>query len=173
MIRSETARIGTEECYEKTMVRLPEPQAPDSVVTISQLPSDAIIVKADAFPPAEKLLQNVNGIHKRADYLIISEERKCVIFIEQKLSKGSSWSDIVSQLKGSVCVFEYLRSIGQEFWEKADFLTKYRKHFVVFRHTNIAKRPTAHNAQPKNDTPDRALKLTGNHPFHFKQFLVK
>ena len=76
-----TTLVQPEEEYGKQLVKLSEPQAPDSKATIRNLPADVMIIKVDAFRSPDDVFNGGNGECKRADYVIISAEKKCIIYI--------------------------------------------------------------------------------------------
>jgi len=158
MIKS-TALVQQEEEYGKPLVKLTEPQAPDSSATIRNLPADAMIIKVDAFRSPDDIFNGGKGECKRADYVIISAEKKCIIYIEIKRTKDG-WNQIVKQLLGSQCFIKYCQEVGKSFWNKNDFLSGYKNRFISIGHTNIAKTKTriTRNAD-LHDTPDRAMKI--------------
>jgi hypothetical protein len=154
-----TALVQLEEEYDKLHVRLIEPQTPDSSATIRNLPTDAMIIKVDAFRSPDDVFSGGNGECKRADYVIISAEKKCIIYIEMKRTKDG-WNQIVKQLLGSQCFVKYCQEVGKSFWDENQFLNGYQSRFITIGHTNIPKRKTriTRNAK-RHDTPERALKI--------------
>lgn len=121
------------------------------------LPSDAIVVKIDSFSSPDNIFIGSKGERKRADYVIISEKKKCVLYIELKLTKDN-WGQIVKQLKGAECFLKYCQEIGKSFWDEKSFLTDYKHRFVSIAHTSISKRPTRITKTEIHDTPESALK---------------
>ncbi len=76
--------VQTSEEYGKLLVKLYETQAPDVNVEIRDLPEDAVIIKADDFPPPDTIFKGEKGECCRADYILISEKEKCILYIELK-----------------------------------------------------------------------------------------
>jgi len=153
------ALVQLEEEYGKLLVRLGEPQAPDSQVTIRNLPADAIVIKVDAFRSPDDVFRCSRGECKRADYVIISAEKRCIIHIEMKRTKDR-WKQIVKQLLGSQCVIKYCQEIGKGFWNQNNFLDNYKSRFISIGHTSIAKKKTRITRDADlHDTPDRAMKI--------------
>ncbi|WP_089724141.1 hypothetical protein [Candidatus Thiosymbion oneisti] len=158
MIR-DTALVPLQEDYGKPLVRLREPQAPDSSATIRSLPADAIVIKVDAFRSPDDIFKGLHGECKRADYVIISAERKCILYIEIKRTKDA-WNQIVKQLMGTQCFIKYCQEVGKVFWDESSFLAGYKNRFISIGHTNIAKRKTRiTRIEKQHDTPDRAMKI--------------
>jgi len=153
------ALVQQEEEYGKPLVKLSEPQAPDSKATIRNLPADAMVIKVDAFRSPDEVFNGENGECKRADYVIISAEKKCIIYIEMKRTKDE-WNQIVKQLLGSQCFIKYCQEIGKCFWNEGDFLSGYKSRFISIGHTSIAKRKTRITRKVKrHDTPNQAMKI--------------
>lgn len=164
-----TAFVQPEKEYRKLFVRLSEPQAPDSSATIRNLPADAMVIKVDAFRSPDVIFNGKNDECKRADYVIISTEKKCIIYIEMKRTKGE-WDQIVKQLLGSQCFVKYCQEIGKNFWNENGFLDGYKSRFISIGHTSIAKRKTriTRNAE-RHDTPEKAMKIDWPHHLQFNQ----
>lgn len=102
------ATVPLEEEYGKHFVTLREPQAPDSQVTVRHLPADTIAIKVDAFSSPDAIFNGKNGECKRADYVLISPERRTIVYIEIKRTRDC-FEDIVKQLKGAQCFMNYCR----------------------------------------------------------------
>jgi hypothetical protein len=99
--------------YGKCVLILREPQAIDSVVTVRNVPTDTIAIKVDAFTAPDAVFNGLQGECKRADYVLISPERRTVIYIEIKRTRDG-FSGIVKQLKGAQCFVNYCRDIGRK-----------------------------------------------------------
>ncbi len=165
----DTALVQKQKPYRKWMVELQEPQAEDSKVSIHHLPEDALIIKADAFRAPDTIFQGKHGECKRADYVIISAERKRIVHIELKRSKASK-NAIIKQLKGARCLIEYCRAIGKHFWDEPHFLDGYQHRFVSIGRTSISKRPTRISKRNSaHDTPERMLTLQAPHHLQFNE----
>lgn len=163
------AMVQLKEEYGKPLVKLSEPQAPDSSATIRNLPNDAMVIKVDAFRSPDDVFNGGNGECKRADYVIISAEKKCIIYIEMKRTKDG-WNQIVKQLLGSQCFVKYCQEVGKVFWNDNEFLSGYKSRFISIGHTSIAKKKTriTRNAE-RHDTPDRAMKVDWPNYLQFNQ----
>jgi hypothetical protein len=124
-------------------------------------PDDAMIIKVDRFLSPDKIFNGNKGECKRCDYVIISPEKRCILYIEIKRTKDKGgWKHIVEQLKGGQCFVSYCRTVGKHFWDKKDFLSGYKNRFICIGHTNIAKRKTRIDKHSKrHDTPDKAMKI--------------
>lgn len=155
----DTAMVQLQNEYGKALVKLREPQTPDSSTTIRNLPADAVVIKVDAFRSPDDIFNGGYGECKRADYVIISATKKCIIYIEMKRTKDG-WNQIVKQLLGAQCFIKYCQEVGKEFWNENEFLNGYKSRFISIGHTSIAKKKTriTRNAE-RHDTPDRAMKV--------------
>jgi hypothetical protein len=155
--------------YGKCVLILREPQAIDSVVTVRNVPTDTIAIKVDAFTAPDAVFNGLQGECKRADYVLISPERRTVIYIEIKRTRDG-FSGIVKQLKGAQCFVNYCRDIGRTFWEESGFLQDYRHRFVSIGHTTIAQRKTKiERLAARHDSPTAPLKIDWPHHIQFNQ----
>lgn len=163
------ALVPLQDEYGKLFVKLNEPQIPDSFATIRNLPSDAMVVKVDSFRSPDDIFNGGNGECKRADYVIISAEKKCILFIEVKRTKDE-WGQIVKQLMGAQCFINYCQEIGKSFWRESNFLAGYESRFISIGHTSIAKRQTRiTKSASRHDTPEKAMKVDWPHHLQFNQ----
>ena len=103
---------------------------------IRDLPSDTLVIKYDRFPSTKDVFfKSEHSECKRADYILISESNKVVMYIELKHSNKSAASkDIVAQLKGAKCVVDYMQSIAMQFLGEpmifADYTHLYYKGII-------------------------------------------
>lgn len=164
-----SATVPIEEEYGKHFVTLREPQAPDSLVTVRNVPADMIVIKVDAFTSPDVVFNGGKGECKRADYVLISPERRAIIYIEVKRTRDGL-EDIVKQLKGAQCFINYCSDVGRIFWNEVNFLKGYRQRFVSIGHTTLAKRKTRveRHAQ-RHDSPAKPLRIDWPHYVQFNQ----
>ena len=131
---------------------------------IRKVPDDIVAFKADAFPSPKNIFKNSKGECKRADFVIIASAAKVnwIIYIEMKRGNTGSGKEIKQQLRGAQCLVAYCRAIGQEFWQKPNFLKKnYKQRFISIKNIGISKRPIW--LWPKSglhDTPENMLKIS-------------
>jgi len=162
----ENARVPLQE---NRTAKLVEPQAPDSSATIRNIPADAMIIKVDAFVAPDGIFNGKNDECKRADYVIISEEKKCIVYIELKRTKGRC-GHIKKQLMGAQCFIKYCQEIGKSFWSERNFLSNYKSRFISIGHTSLAKRKTRmERPEGKHDSPERVLKIGWPHYLEFNK----
>ncbi|HJH29416.1 MAG TPA: hypothetical protein C5S51_06945 [Methanosarcinaceae archaeon] len=172
----DNAKISPEENYSKLKIILPEPQHPDSSATIYGLPNDAITIKVDTFKSPDTIFNCSNDECKRSDFVIISDNgnKKVILHIEMKTTKGKTNKDIIKQLKGGDCFVTYCRKIGKEFWNKQDFLDGYNTRFISIEHTRISKKKTRITRNPGvHDSPKRMLKIDSPHHLQFNHLAGK
>lgn len=163
------ATVSLEKQYDKHYLTLTEPQAPDSLVTVRNVPADTVVIKVDAFAAPDAVFKGEQGECKRADYVLISPERRTIIYIEVKRTRDGL-EDIIKQLKGAQCFVNYCCDIGRTFWGEANFLQGYRHRFVSIGHTTIAKRRTrVGRSAPRHDNPATHLKIDWPHHVQFNQ----
>ena len=171
MIKS-TALVEKDEKHGRFSVTLCEPKAQDQdqdcEVSISKLPEDAMIIKVDTFRSPDTVFKGSRGECKRADYAIISEEKKCVLYIEMKRTKDKE-VEIINQLTGAQCFIRYCQAIGQEFWDKGTFLKDYKNRFVSITHISISKKPSWITRGKLHDSPDKVLKISSPHHIEFNR----
>jgi len=168
----EDAIISLKNHYDgKWMVELEEPSVQDSKVKINNLPADAIVIRLNVFTAFSAMFRSRKGECKCADFVIISPEKKCILYIEMKRTKDK-WYSIVQQLTGAMCFVEYCGVIGREFWLERSFLTNYKKRFISIGRTSMPKKPT----RPKQvvvgnscETPSTAMKINGLGSLQFKR----
>ena len=161
------ATVPLEDKYGKHVLTLREPQAPDSVVTVRNVPADTLAIKVDAFAAPDAVFNGGHGECKRADYVLISPERRTIIYIEIKRTRDGL-AEIVKQLKGAHCFVNYCRDVGRTFWDEASFLQDYRHRFVSIGHTTIAQRKTKiERPAARHDSPSAPLKIDWPHHVQF------
>ena len=163
------AKLSLADNYGNKMVKLTEPQHPNSSVTIFGIPDNAVVIKVDAFKSPDTVFNGSHGECKRADFVIVADagNKKVILYIEMKATKGSE-KEIIQQLTGAHCFVAYCQGIGQAFWNEQNFLDGYVHRFVSIGHTSIPKqkmrttRPTG-----AHDRPDRMLKINSPHHLNF------
>ena len=159
--------------YGNFFVKLDEPQVSDSSTEIRNPPPDSLVIKVDTFRAPVDIFNGDRGECKRADYVIISEERKCILYIEIKKTKDS-WQKIVKQLMGAECFVKYCQEIGKVFWNENDFLSDYKQRFISIGHTSIAKKKTRIIKDFSNhDSPERAMKIDWPNYLQFNRLAGK
>lgn len=133
----------------------------ESKITITGLPLDAVIIKADAFPAPSDFFVGKKHECKRADFIVISEQRKIAIFIEMKEGKGRG-DHVDLQLRCALCIFGYCREIGLNFWGCNDFLKDYKCRFASIRQISIAKNTSRNNSWAgSGKSPENMFKIKG------------
>ncbi len=157
----DTAKVSPVDNYGKKQVILTEPQHSKSSVTISGLPDNVIVIKADAFRSPDTVFAGSMGECKRADFVIAADanNKKVILCIEMKATKEGR-GKIVQQLKGAQCFVSYCREIGRIFWDRRDFLNGYKYRFISIGHTGISKRKTRIDRESGvHDHPGKMMKI--------------
>ena len=162
----ESALVPHENEYGKPVIKLQEKGVNGSVSFIRNIPSDAIIIKADEFPAPKTFFKGNKGECKRADFIIISEEKKVILYVELKAGAKDA-SHIVKQLKGASCVISYCKEIGKQFWSEARFLDGYAHRYVGMVNLSVSKKPSRHKSSPLHDSPEKFLKISSPHNLQF------
>ena len=173
-----TAKISPKKDKHGLKVTLTEPQQPDSSITIHGLPNNSIIIKVDKFKSPDTIFDCESdeckrfGVCKRSDFVIITNtnNKQVILHIEMKAANGKSEEYIIKQLKGADCFIAYCRKIGQEFWDKKDFLKGYNPRFVAIVHTRINKgRTQAERKSGTHSRPKDMLKINSSHRIEFNK----
>lgn len=164
----ESAMVPLENEYGKTIIKLQEVGVEGSVAYIRNIPPDAIVIKADDFPVPKTFFKGDKGERKRADFIIISEEKKVILYVELKAGEKDA-SHIVKQLKGASCVLAYCKEIGKQFWNQDTFLDDYAHRFVGMVNLSISKKPSRHKPKPRHDSPESFLKISSPHHLQFNE----
>lgn len=166
------AMVSLQDEYDKKFVVLIEPDVPDSKVKIRNLPSDAMVIKVDRFRSPDAIFKGDRGECKRADYVIVSEKEKCILYIETKLTNDEEHL-IVKQLKGAHCFIKYCQEIVRSFWEVEYFLKNYQNRFISFSHTgSINKQTIFTKASKSHDKPENAMKIAYPQSVQFNRLLA-
>lgn len=153
----------------KRELKLCEPDEADCVVLIRDVPPDALALKADLFPQPRGVFKGSKGECKRADYIIISEERKTIIFVELKLTRAQQ-NHVTQQLKGAHCLLHYCQEIVFRFWGVPSFLCDCSKRYVHIVRSSLHKRPTrpSKKSRPaKHDTPENHMRIANSNYISF------
>ncbi len=132
-------------------------------ITLSNVPDDLIAIKADQFPSPKGFFKNDKGECKRADYVLITEAKKWIVYIEMKGGIVHSAKEVKQQLQGAECLLAYCRSVGRKFWQDDEFLDigRYRQRFVCITNVIQKKHGTKPSHESKlHDKPEDPLKIS-------------
>lgn len=175
------AELEASEDDEKKHLVLFESEQPNSQVILVDVPDNLLIIKSDMFMPI--LLENPKklcsggtyqgppfflqgtGVGKRADYILLDETAKRVVFLE--LTEGSKpRKKIRFQLTGAHAVLDYIRRVVAHFLKldwNAFIGNDFSYHFVAACQTSYSIR--------KRDTKFRPqVEGSGNSEKDFKRF---
>jgi len=105
---------------------------------IDEIPEDSIIIKCDMFPnlkPESPTLffKGNKSMRRRADYALVSESKKMIMFFELK-KDSTNVKKIISQLKGAKCVIDYCEIIAEMFWEEKKIFGGFKCSYYIIRH---------------------------------------
>ena len=142
-------------------------------VTIYQPPSDSLVIKAENFPAPSDFFKGSKGENKRADFIVISEGRRVILYIELKAGKRKP-GEIKQQLKGASCVIAYCKEVARQFWNKEDFLDSYDCRYIRIVEFRVKKRRTRpkHTSRKqsiKHDSPESFLTIRSPHHLKFNK----
>ncbi len=177
MIKNEM-QVSLTTNYGKKQVVLIEPQEKSVSVIIKGVPDNIIVIKADGFNPHKEFFHGSRGENKRADYVIVTDmgKRKFILCIELKVGKAKN-AEIIKQLKGAKCLVAYCQKLGQEFWNKNDFLDGYEYRFFAIKNTNkdisMNKLRTRLGKSEIPDRPELMRAILGRHPLRFRELIGK
>lgn len=157
--------VKIENEYDKFVVKLIDSGCS---VSIKNLPQDTIVIKADKFPVPQNFFIGEKGECKRADFIIISEEKKVILFLELK-GNGEEAHNIIKQLKGAKCVLAYCKAAAENFWQQNNFLVSYHCRYVGFTKINMNKKPTRQSSGVLHDSPEKFLKISFSDKVQFNQ----
>ena len=131
--------------------------------TVYNPPNDAIIIKCDKFPTTGNVFfKGKNKESKRADYVLVSESEKVLMFFELKRSKSSSSAkNVVAQLKGAKCIMDYCESISSSFLNENRIFLGFEHKYYKGYYTSPQKRSFERKEEPDNRTPETARILRG------------
>ena len=123
-------------------------------VELRGLPPDSLLIKIDRFKEKTDFLNGRHGIARRADFALVNADE--IVFMELKSGRIQQ-KEVERQLHGAQCVIDYCASIGNRFFNNANFLNPAIKNqHLVLLHIkgSISKR---RSTPEKNQQP--------NHPF--------
>lgn len=146
-------------------VELIDKQA-NTTVKVTGLPNDSIVIGAETFKTPVYVFKGLKGECKRADYVIVSNEKgkKWIICIEIQTQDSKTARHVTEQLKGAICVVKYCQCIGQKFWKEKGFLDDYEYRFISMVYTSINKKGTQYKVPNLLwDSPEKFWKIPGNY----------
>ena len=164
----DSALIPQEQQHGKPIIKLQELGVKGSTTYIRNIPPDAIVIKADEFPAPNSFFKGDKGECKRADFIIISEEKKVILHVELKAGDKDA-SHIVKQLKGASCVISYCKEVGKLFWGENTFLENYKHRYIGMVHLSASKKPSRHKSTSLHDSPESFLKISSPHYVQFNE----
>jgi hypothetical protein len=164
----ESALVPHENEYGKPIIKLQGTGFKKYFSYIRNIPSDAIVIKADDFLAPKTFFNGNKGECKRADFIIISEEMKVILYVELKAGEKNA-SHIVKQLKGASCLVSYCKEIGRQFWSESTFLDGYAHRYVGMVNLSVSKKPSRYKSTPLHDAPESFMKISAPHHLQFNK----
>ena len=159
--------------HDKAKVVLKEQDCLDSKVTITGMPGDSLVIRADKWPAPDQVFAGSKHECRRADYAIVAQEngKTVIVYIEMKKSRARS-REIIPQLSGAMCFVDYCQSIGKVFWKKRNFLSGAEHHFVAFCHTcKLDKRRSRIQKTKSFDSPGKFQRISNTSRVHFNKLI--
>ena len=155
-----------------------------TTITIKGIPPDSIVIRAEEFEAPRYIFNNVQDVHKRADFVIVSNDtKKWMICIETQAGDYKRPAHVRAQLKGALCFMRYCQCIGKKFWKAKDFLDGYEYRFISM--VNIpTKKPSIKKGATRfykssissgslHKHPENFLKISGASSLHFSILINK
>ena len=148
---------GKNHCY------LVESEA-NYTLKVSHVPDDALVFKCDRFPNTGVVFfKGKNDECKCADYVLVSESEKVIMFFELKHSlKSVTFKKTIAQLKGAKCIMDYCASLSSSFLGEHDIFNGYAFKYYRGIQKSSRKRGFANN-KPPNTSPETARTLPGRY----------
>ena len=152
----------------KAIIKLQE-DGSDNTIVIRKAPTDSLVIKADKFPAPTDFFEGSKGENKRADFIVISETEKVILYIELKSGRASG-KEIKQQLKGAACVLSYCKEAANQFWNEGNFLDdkKYVHRYIALVETDANKKPTHHDSK-LHDSAESFMKISSPHRLTFSK----
>ena len=142
---------------------------PSYSATLYHIPENTLAVKADKFPTPSNFYKSSNGVTQRADFIVIIESKKIILFIELKYRKKGNGmrglkGTITKQLKGSTCVLAHCKEVANQYFSGPNFLAGYQYKYIAMFIPSIDKQPLKpkqkiHISQKDHNYPDSVLKI--------------
>lgn len=173
-------------CYGKKSLVFSEKGQAGSDFTVIDVPDNLVVLKGDRFMPlliermetggrqyrGSAFFKEDSGAAKRADFILLDEKGKNVVFLELK-SGTETEVHIQSQLVGAHAVLDYIRRVGAHLlglnWES--FLGKdFSYHFAGACKTSfsIRKRRTRPQVSGGGDSAKYFRKFSGCSEIHYR-----
>jgi len=140
---------------------LPETNS-DYSFKLRHLPKDAFAIKCDSFPDTgDVFFRGKNDECKKADYALISESQRVIMFFELARSCGTKTeNESIAQLKGATCIMDYCGHIAASFFDSPDIRNFDYRYYIV-RYSKSVKRTLEILQKPGGWKPENAKKIGG------------
>ena len=139
-------------------------------VKIEMLPSGTAWFCVDSKKPWSPYLNQTQGINKRCDYVIVSQENNTAYIVFVELKSGTVLdNDICQKFKATECFIDYYESICDRLFSNL-CLKNASKRFVVFAKGTEQKLPT--RPEPiLHDQSDKPKLIINLNRIKFKQLI--
>ena len=156
--------------YSGSSLKLDERREKDCYLTIKDIPADSntIAIKADMFKSPGSILKGNRGECSCADYIVISEKDKSILYIELKSGSTIDEPKVTSQLKGAECLVAYISAVGKKFWLRENFLDGYKERFAVAHDKKDTSKIQDKFDENKGGTADQPVRLRKNEEFQYR-----
>lgn len=140
-------------------------------VYLTNVPQNSIAVKTDMFDlrsidKEDKnrtfLSGNIQGLRKRADFVIVSEERgsRKILILELTAGKSKARKTIIHQLKGTKSLLDYCNSLVGQFLPSERLLeTALVRYAAISPREGGQKTKIGYTRNYQNKTPDAYLPI--------------
>lgn len=172
--------------YGKDCLVFSEKGQPGSDLTVIDVPDNLVVIKSDRFMPLKiekfeceerkyrgpSFFKDGSGASHRADFILIDENGKHVVFLELK-SGTETEEHIISQLVGAHAVLDYIRRVGAHCLglSRDDFIGKgFSYHFAGACNTSysIRKRTTRPQVAGSGENAKHFRKFSGCSEIHYR-----
>ncbi|ATF74371.1 hypothetical protein [Pasteurella multocida] len=146
-------------------------------VVLSGVPNNSILIKLDEnkFDVSGIFSSSIEGICKKADYILIDNENHKVNFIELKLGSSFTANEITQQLIGAECIFKYIGYLIVNYCKKKNWnnslpFSHYCYNYVAICNIKISRKISYHKAN-KRTSPRNFLRIDYAQKIPYKRLI--
>jgi len=132
--------------------------------TLRDIPADSFIIRFDKFPDtSDVFFKSKNMECRKADYALVSESEKVIMFFELKRSSRSysSSKNPIAQLKGACCIMDYCEIIADSFLGVSKMFDEFTRRYYIIHCKSSSKRAFSVEDRVDNRVPENAMKYGG------------
>jgi len=113
-------------------------ESKDYEFRIDKVPENSFAIKCDMFPVLNEkkivtFFRGEKGECKRADYALICESEKRIMFFEITKSSNKTVSEAILQLKGAKCIIDYCEIIAEMFWKEGKIFGGFQcTYYIIY-----------------------------------------